>query len=931
MMYGRLSILLPVFLLLSSFSPGRPGEPPDSLLTIYHKADRLFHLIHSTIATDSMALAGFERVIAGYGGNNDTLLFQCLLKKGILLDARADFAGAKDCYCKALSTHPGDDSLAFVVYVYAGAGYYNLNIFDSANYFLLKAEALSGRFHDPEDNVRLYNTLGVLYHDNGNYQQAKNYFSQALEIVKGRKPFDVASAVSLKTNIATCSYRLGLYRESLSLYRSILAYRLFASPIYMNMGMAFGSLDQYAEALACYQKVDAAKLPGVLNEIAYSQLQLHRPDSAAWWLDQLQKRRQTGLAVNSLDLGINGLYRSDLLASRQQYGDALISLQKAIVLFSPNFDREDIFSNPADFQGTFACYRLFDALSKKGALFEKLFRSQPREEYLRASYDAYKAALSLLQYIEKSYDTDDAKIFLKKRTPEVYRRSLSVCLELYRRHPGDHYLEEAFVISDKNKASIIAANLGERELDKIPGVDRQLLQKERNIKYNIARLNVRRERSKDEKEAEGMAREKAGYEIELSRVQKKLDENSSCYRLKYDDRSPGIGQLQERLGGKQALVSFTLTTDALHVFVLTRSSLAYTRIDSLPVLQRAAEKWLNALKTTESGKRFTGWQAGSDLYKMLVKPIQALIPEKDEWILIPDGFLYFLPFESLSERPDTPPLLETTTVSYQFSSRFLVDSSASAVRPEAVAAFAPFAEKGGRFDGTGDAWFNPLRDSREEIAGLPGSQYVDSLATKQQFLKEIDRYPIVHLATHAVSSVSNAASSFIAFYPDHRSSLEDCLYLEELYGLDMKGTQLVVISACETGQGELVSNEGVISLARAFAYAGCASTISSLWKADDRATSFILRRFYVYLQKGDSKSKALQRAKLDYLRSDALNKSPAFWSHLVLTGNTEPLYKSGGISCWGLMAFPVGLVLVYLLLLYCTMRRSREDIRTTTS
>jgi CHAT domain-containing protein len=129
----------------------------------------------------------------------------------------------------------------------------------------------------------------------------------------------------------------------------------------------------------------------------------------------------------------------------------------------------------------------------------------------------------------------------------------------------------------------------------------------------------------------------------------------------------------------------------------------------------------------------------------------------------------------------------------------------------------------------------------------------------------------------------------------------------------MNKTKLVVISACETGQGELVSNEGVISLARAFAYAGCASSISSLWKADDQATSFILRRFYFYLEKGYKKSTALRRAKLDYLANGTVNKSPAYWSHLVLIGDTAPLYPRNIDSWWwGLLLIPVAVVSLWI-------------------
>jgi CHAT domain-containing protein len=265
--------------------------------------------------------------------------------------------------------------------------------------------------------------------------------------------------------------------------------------------------------------------------------------------------------------------------------------------------------------------------------------------------------------------------------------------------------------------------------------------------------------------------------------------------------------------------------------------------------------------------------------------------------------------------------METTTISYQFSSRLIAAPPAQDKKdysPVNVLSFAPFAGKGAAIDQTGISGFSQLPASREEIAGLPGSQYIDSLATKQQFLKEINKYPIVHLATHAVSSISNAAASFIAFYPHKRSLIDDRLFLEELYGLDMNATKLVIISACETGQGELVNNEGVISLARAFAYAGCASSISSLWKADDQATSFILRQFYVYLQKGYTKSKALQKAKLDYLGSDAINKSPAYWSHIILIGNAEPVYGKGFPYKWGILIIPLGIF-------FLAVRKGRQN------
>jgi CHAT domain-containing protein len=918
-MYGK-GILLAAAFLLPIFPDYGNGDPIARITRLYRQADSLFHLANNTPATDSQALADFQQVIDELrtspheGSGKDTLLSGSYLRKGILLDARYDFAGAKSAYCEALNCHWLSDSLMYVTHIYTGTCYYNLNDFDSARYFLLSAESRAYRYKDPDDEVRLYNTLGVLFFDNGNYEQGKNYFDRALELVKGKRPFDTVSATSLETNIATSYYHLGLFRESLEIYHQILAWHGMDDPVYMNMGLAYASLDKYKEAMNCFRKVDARKVPGVLNEMGHAQLQLHRPDSAAWWLDQLQSRAPT-LKLNELDLGTNDLYRANLLADGQQYLAALQQLQHAIIIFSRTFNDPDIYANPANFMGTFASYRLFDALFRKATLFEGLYRMQPKEQYLVAAYAAYKSSLSILRYIEKSFDTDDAKLFLKKRNSMVSQGALSVCLQLYRLHPEAGYLEQAFLISEKSKASVITANLQERNLQHLPGVQGGLLQQEDNIKYNIARLNVKSEGASSKKDLDSISKEKAGYEIELSHLQKQLEENDAYYKLKFEDSTPGIRELQKHLDGQQALISCYLTPAALNIFVLTSSTFAYTKIDSLALLQEETNDWLTQLKTTENGKKFRGTALGDRLSQLLIKPIQALAAGKEEWIIVPDGFLYFLPFESLPSGQGSDPLLASTTISYQFASRLIVSpDDAGGPSPSGVLAFAPFA-------GKGHDPFPSLPASRQEIAGLPGIQYIDSQATKVVFLKELNQYPIVHLATHAVSSIQNAAGSFVAFYPQKGSALEDNLYLEELYGLDMHATKLVVISACETGQGELVSNEGVISLARAFAYAGCASSLSSLWKADDEATSFILQRFYIYLQKGYKKSTALRQAKLDYLQSSTVNKSPGYWAHLVLIGDTAPLYHQKNTLLWGgILAGALCVLLCVLLFKFFVLR-----------
>ncbi|HVS96723.1 MAG TPA: CHAT domain-containing tetratricopeptide repeat protein [Puia sp.] len=908
-MYPRFAVLFVLLLAVAGAVYGDGGSPSQRLAALYRKADSLFHLAQSTPATDSMALADFSAVIAGLqagpaDGVTDSLLAGALLRKGVLLDAAGDYSGARAAYCGALLRHRAEDSLVFVAEIYAGATYYNLNRFDSANYFLLHALTKTGRFNDRDDEVRLYNTLGVLYYDNGNYRQGKDYFDRALEMVRGRRPLDTAAAVSLQTNIATSFFRLEQYQQALSIYRQLLAYRPLTSYVNMNMGRAYAGLNEYQAALACFRKVDAGKLPGVWNELAHAQERLHRPDSCAWYLHRLQDAaRRSPLRFNVLDLGINALYEAAWHRDLGRLPEALASLQRAIVIFSRNFTDTNVYANPSNFTGSFAYYRLFDALAEKAALFGQLYSAKPDEAYLKGSYAAYMSALSLLRYIEKSYATDEAKLFLKQKSGPAHAGALAACLQLHRLHPSSDYLEQAFLISERSKASVITTQLEERTIMGMTGSARQLLQKVNDCKYNIARLDVRSEGTTDSGQLAALAREREGNELELSRLQQQLEQNGEYYKLKYEDASPGIRDLQGELQTGQALISLYAAGGVLHVFVVTKDDFKYIAIDSLNRLQSDVADWLQALKTTGNGRRFHGEAVGRRLYAELVRPIQSIAGNKREWILIPDGFLYLLPWESLPADPDGRQyLLETTTVSYRWSSKLLREDWQGPGRIMDVLSFAPFAKAGG-------GKFSRLPASADEIAGLGGAQYLDAAATKAEFLQAVNHYPIVHLATHAVSSTDDAAASFIAFYPKRAAVMEDRLFLEELYGLDLRPTRLVIISACETGEGKVIAQEGVISLARAFAYAGCGSTINSLWKADDRATSYILRQFYLHLKEGETKARALQLAKLDYLHSDAVDKSPAYWAHLVLTGDSSPLYKKRSTYWWLWLFSPVIVIL----------------------
>ena len=104
----------------------------------------------------------------------------------------------------------------------------------------------------------------------------------------------------------------------------------------------------------------------------------------------------------------------------------------------------------------------------------------------------------------------------------------------------------------------------------------------------------------------------------------------------------------------------------------------------------------------------------------------------------------------------------------------------------------------------------------------------------------------------------------------------------EAKNLDLVNTELVVLSACETGLGEYVSGEGVYGLQRSILEAGSDNVIMSLWKVDDQATQLLINTFYSnWLEQGMSKREALRQAQLYMLNTDKY-KSPFYWGAFVL-------------------------------------------------
>ncbi len=806
-MSGKVFLATLSFLMVLSIKSHSQGVPLFRIIRDrYNRADKLFNGTNNSAANDSACMKAFQEVIRSLVNlprttATDSLLFESHCKLGILCDEFKNYASANASYMNALR-YSGKAGDKFRICVLAGAVYYNQNNFDSATYFLLQAEEIPGEVGSAEDRVRLYNTLGVLYYDNGNYLQSKNYFSQALRLIESKDlPEDLKIYTQL--NLATCSYKLGLFGQTLAIYKKLLHSSLPPDPLYLNMGKAFSGLHQYSEALSSYRKVNIAMEPGVLNEMARTALETGNTDSAMAWLKQYEQKKESK-QLNILDDGINDLYSGNLALKLDKPESALPYLQKALIIFSRNFTDSDPRKNPISFTGSFAYYRLFEVLVTKASAWEMIYQKTSKPGDLKSANDCYQSAMVLLSYIERSYEMDDAKILLKQKSGDLYAKAMGVCIKLNALYPNENFLESAFLISEKNKASIMSAQIRESRYLLSAGSDGNMMADERNIKYNIARLNSLADQGGDSKTLGKINEEKAVYETRLVSLRRKMEGNKQFYQWKYADDFPAVKQMQEKMNPDQALVSFFNVPDKIYVFLLTRSSLRFLQLDSGILIRRNIQEWIDNLQSEENGNRLHNEELKKTLYQQLMNPIIQVIDSKTEWVIIPDGIFFLLPVESLPGDAEGNPVIEKRAVSYEFSARFIMREEKNAQfsgLKYPTLSFAPYSKRGADLQMEGMGKFEKLTYSNIEIADLAGSRFTDQEATKSAFVNNLNHFPIVHLATHAKTDLVNSSASYISFYPSSGVRSEDFIFLDEIYSLRMDSCRMIVISACETGRG----------------------------------------------------------------------------------------------------------------------------------
>jgi CHAT domain-containing protein len=272
------------------------------------------------------------------------------------------------------------------------------------------------------------------------------------------------------------------------------------------------------------------------------------------------------------------------------------------------------------------------------------------------------------------------------------------------------------------------------------------------------------------------------------------------------------------------------------------------------------------------------------LYQLLIAPIAAELPQNpdDRVIFIPQAALFLVPFPAL-QNAQGQYLIEQHTLSTSSSIHALALTQA---QPQTLSFSLNLAIVGNPTMPMFESQpLKPLPGSEKEAIALAqlfnAKALIGSQATKSAVLQQMQNASIIHLATHGLlDTVKGNFPGAIALAPTAQDN--GLLSSSEIFNLKLNAN-LVVLSACDTGRGD-ITGDGVVGLSRSFIASGVPSVVVSLWAVDDDSTAVLMQHFYRYLTMYPHKAKALRQA---MLKTRQQYPNPVDWAAFTLIGAAE--------------------------------------------
>ncbi|MGH9869751.1 MAG: CHAT domain-containing protein [Candidatus Polarisedimenticolia bacterium] len=493
-------------------------------------------------------------------------------------------------------------------------------------------------------------------------------------------------------------------------------------------------------------------------------------------------------------------------------------------------------------------------------------------------------ALDKVESVRAQMLADDLKVRFFAGRVDLYKRTLTLLLPEGRRI-DEAAARQGLEVSERARARGLLDLLMESRHGMRKKLSSDLRERERRALDDVSAATQQLVSANGE-EAAAKARELLRRAEEaLQRLELDMRSAAPAYANVVYPRPASTKDVQAALGSDEALLEYFIGRNEAWVWVVERKKVAVYRLASPQVIRQAVEKFLKGAGAPGASLAGEGPDPASHALS------EAILPAGGSWtarrlLIAPDGPLHHVPFEALVHK-----------------GHYLLEEHEIATVPSATTMLWMRSEAASRaargFLGVADA--TPGADvslslpySRLEVEGIAGlfeepQRSVllgDKVSRASLTDPSVKDFRYVHFATHGLLGHGSPGDRRTGLWLGKGAAQgpDTILTLPEIVTLPLDA-DLVVLSSCRSGEGELLGGEGMIGLTRAFLQAGARAVVMSVWNVSDQSTVDLMQTFYRGLRSGATPGAALRQAKLEFIRSERpARREPYRWAPFVLVG-----------------------------------------------
>ncbi|MDN5216197.1 CHAT domain-containing protein [Fulvivirgaceae bacterium BMA12] len=774
-----------------------------------------------------------------------------------------------------------------------------INKYDSSNYEVRKS---------------CFNVLANISNVKGEFENAITYYNRAIELIRDKD--DLASLNSL-----------ALYYNNLG-------------TVYRQLNNPSEAIKYYRQALLTYQvNTNQAGLADTYNKLGIAYVDLGKLDSAFYFIHKYVNKTKSYYGKKHFRTAKSmTVLANQLLKQTPLLDSALITAHRALVAGLDGFDERDPMTIPSLAQMGSNFY-LIDALKSKGLILKEMAAENDWDpNLLEGAINSFLLADSLITIERGNFGIENSKLYLAKDYKSIYEHSLECAYRLFSITQDEIFGQHAFNFMEKSKSRLLLENLENVESLNQAGVSEAVKTLERDLKTEIANLNRSLRNESEASKPDSQRINLLNQKLFKANTRKDSLANFLAanfpryFNIKYKHKNYAIDDVKSLVKDK-LLLEYFWGDSAIYLLAINRDLIQFEKVAIDSTFTGRFNNYLKMLTNPKFDLTDSTINSAQWLYKKLLPVLDTPSKIQGELVIIPDGPLAYLPFETLVTNTGNAKkltfksvnfLIYDWAISYVYSTELLFDKTLKNKEkaPKLLAfSYSDIKTKTGKVNTEGH--LSNLQGSAKEIEAIKSLMQGRFLkgedATEQQFKNLASGFDILHLAVHGAASKGDSIDAKL-YFRDKSNQVEDgILYPYELYNLNLDAN-MVVLSACETGLGNYKKGEGVFSMARAFAYAGCPSIVMSLWKVSDQITARMMTDFYGNLNKGIKINSSLRESKLKYLdKADELTAHPFYWAAFVPIGQSKAITTTSNHYFYWIL----GIMMVFIVGL--TLKKYRKD------